>query len=130
MSESQRLREIRKKNGLNQKQVAEMIGVSPGAVCRWEKGDREISDWVIKAYSSVFNVSENYFRSRSQIEEMVPSHRSSDNDAYLTNQEKRLLEYFRRLGAVAKEKYVHEISRESGVVSEFDTDRGKGKTIK
>ena len=75
MSESQRLREIRKKNGLNQKQVAEMIGVSPGAVCRWEKGDREISDWVIKAYSSVFNVSENYFRSRSQIEEMVPSHR-------------------------------------------------------
>lgn len=85
MSESQRLREIRKKNGLNQKQVAEMIGVSPGAVCRWEKGDREISDWVIKAYSSVFNVSENYFRSRSQIEEMVPSHHSSDNDTYLTN---------------------------------------------
>ena len=107
-----------------------MIGVSPGAVCRWEKGDREISDWVIKAYSSVFNVSENYFRSRSQIEEMVPSHHSSDNDTYLTNQGKRLLEYFRRLDAVAKEKYVHEISRESGVVSEFDIDRGKGKTIK
>ena len=61
MTVAQRLKKIRKKHGLSQKAVAELIGVSPGAVCRWEKGEREISDWAMKAYSAAFHVPETYF---------------------------------------------------------------------
>lgn len=61
MTVAQHMKKIRKKNGLSQKEVAGLIGVSPGAVCRWEKGDREIFDWVIKAYSAAFHVPETYF---------------------------------------------------------------------
>lgn len=114
-----KLKEIRKKHGYNQKQVAEMIGVSAGAICRWEKGEREISDWTIKAYSRAFNVSEKYFTSESPEEEPDPTENPSIQE--LNDQEKRLLSYFRKLDAMKKEKYLKRISEERSV-SKSDTE--------
>ncbi len=117
MTTAQRLRDIRKKNGLNQKQVAQLIGVSPGAVCHWEKGDREISNWVIKAYSAAFKVPETYF---TDTDNYVFAERIQVMD--LTSQEQRLLQYFRLLDEKTKERYLQEISKNENGVSDSDTD--------
>lgn len=47
MTVAQRLKKIRKKHGLSQKAVAELIGVSPGAVCplgKRREGDFRLGD--------------------------------------------------------------------------------------
>ncbi len=36
-----RLRELRERRGLSQRQVAEQLKVTPGAVARWELGDNK-----------------------------------------------------------------------------------------
>ena len=36
-----RLRELRERRGLSQRQVAEQMKVTPGAVARWELGDNK-----------------------------------------------------------------------------------------
>lgn len=47
-------KKIRKDNGLNQKQIAEKLGVSASAVQSWEYERRNIPDTVIKLVHSVF----------------------------------------------------------------------------
>lgn len=41
MAYNLRLRELREKQGLSQRQVAERLNVTPGAVARWELGDNK-----------------------------------------------------------------------------------------
>ena len=41
MAYNLRLRELRERRGLSQRQVAERLSVSPGAVARWELGDNK-----------------------------------------------------------------------------------------
>ena len=41
MAYNLRLRELRENRGLSQRQVAERLNVSPGAVARWELGDNK-----------------------------------------------------------------------------------------
>ena len=41
MAYNLRLRELRERRGLSQRQVAERLNVSPGAVARWELGDNK-----------------------------------------------------------------------------------------
>ncbi len=89
--------------------MAEIIGVTPAAICRWEKGERVISDWVIKSYSRYFGVPESYF--------------TGSDEPILSPQEKRLLKYFRLLDEAAQEKYLEAMSGKGGTVSESDTIR-------
>lgn len=41
MTYNLRLRELRERHGLSQRQVAKSLNVSPGAVARWESGDNK-----------------------------------------------------------------------------------------
>lgn len=117
MTVAQRIKKIRKKNGLSQKEVAELIGVSPGAVCRWEKGDREILDWVIKAYSATFHVPETYFQEEEEETQSEKKEIKMYAEAYKGQDQKRmeerLLQYFRRLNPKKQEQYLEELSKDA-----------------
>jgi transcriptional regulator with XRE-family HTH domain len=53
-----RLRQLRKQRGLTQKDVAEQLGVSTPALCRWETGQTLPRKSNIEAFANVFNLSE------------------------------------------------------------------------
>ena len=57
-----RLKEIRKANSLNQADFGEKIGVTAGAVSRWEAGERGIPDTAILSICREFGVSEEWLR--------------------------------------------------------------------
>lgn len=117
MTVAQRLKKIRKKHGLSQKAVAELIGVSPGAVCRWEKGEREISDWAMKAYSAAFHVPETYFfehreETGSEAKEIkLYAEPSQAQDR--KRMEERMLQYFRRLTPQKQEQYLEKLANDA-----------------
>lgn len=117
MTVAQRLKKIRKKHGLSPKAVAELIGVSPGAVCRWEKGEREISDWAMKAYSAAFHVPETYFfehreETRSEAKEIkLYAEPSQAQDR--KRMEERMLQYFRRLTPQKQEQYLEKLANDA-----------------
>lgn len=117
MTVAQRLKKIRKKHGLSQKAMAELIGVSPGAVCRWEKGEREISDWAMKAYSAAFHVPETYFfehreETRSEAKEIkLYAEPSQAQDR--KRMEERMLQYFRRLTPQKQEQYLEKLANDA-----------------
>jgi hypothetical protein len=42
------LRQWRESRGLTQDQAAEIFGVSPSTICRWELGYHHMPDWVVE----------------------------------------------------------------------------------
>lgn len=117
MTVAQRLKKIRKKHGLSQKAMAELIGVSPGAVCRWEKGEREISDWVMKAYSVAFHVPETYFfehgeETQSETKE-IKLYADPSQVQDRKRMEERMLQYFRRLTPQKQEQYLEKLANDA-----------------
>lgn len=56
----ERLHDMRTKQGLSQKQVAEKIGVSPSIVSGYETGERTPSTEVLLALSYLFQCSTDY----------------------------------------------------------------------
>lgn len=117
MTVAQRLKKIRKKHGLSQKAMAELIGVSPGAVCRWEKGEREISDWVMKAYSTAFHVPETYFfehgeETQSETKE-IKLYADPSQVQDRKRMEERMLRYFRQLTPQKQEQYLEKLANDA-----------------
>jgi len=53
-----RLRELRKQSGLTQRALAERLGVSTPALCRWEKGQTLPRRSNIRAFAHAFDLSE------------------------------------------------------------------------
>ena len=51
---SEKLRELRKKNGITQDQLAIKLGVSPGAVSMWETNERKPNIIMLKKIAFVF----------------------------------------------------------------------------
>ncbi|MBO6140458.1 MAG: helix-turn-helix transcriptional regulator [Ruminococcus sp.] len=60
----QKLRELRLKNRLSQKQVAERLGISPSIISGYETGERTPSTEVIVCFSYLFNVTTDYLLGR------------------------------------------------------------------
>ena len=60
----ERLRELRGKYGLTQKQIAERIGVSPSIVSGYETGERTPSTEVLLALSHLYHTSTDYLLGR------------------------------------------------------------------
>lgn len=56
----ERLKELRLENNLSQKQLAEHIGVSDVAICRWESGLRIPNAENIKNIALYFGISSDY----------------------------------------------------------------------
>jgi transcriptional regulator with XRE-family HTH domain len=55
------LRQLRKQHGLTQKSLAEKLGVSTPALCRWETGQTLPRKANIQAFADAFNMSEAEF---------------------------------------------------------------------
>lgn len=58
---SDKLKKIRIKTGLSQRQLAEKLGVSQNAICNWENGKREPKFETIKEIADLFDVPISYF---------------------------------------------------------------------
>lgn len=60
-----RLKELRKSNGLTQKQLAEKVGYEPDTIGKWEREDRDPSSRNLIKLADLFNVSIDYLLERS-----------------------------------------------------------------
>lgn len=60
----EKLRELRSKYGLTQKQVADRIGVSPSIVSGYETGERTPSTEVLLSLSRMYHTSTDYLLGR------------------------------------------------------------------
>ncbi len=61
----ERLKELRKENGLGQVKLAEELKVSKSIISLWENGLREPGIYAIKAICDFFKVSADYMLGRS-----------------------------------------------------------------
>lgn len=57
-----RLKEIRLAKGMTQEEMGAALGVTGGALSRWETGDRDIPNIVIQYICEKYGVSENWLR--------------------------------------------------------------------
>lgn len=57
---SKRLKELRFKHNISQKQLAEKLGVSQQSVAKWEKGDSTPKPSAISEIANIFSVSSDY----------------------------------------------------------------------
>lgn len=56
MNTHSKIRELRKKQGLTQDNLAEMLGVTKSAICRYEKNERDINLGTLKKIAKALNV--------------------------------------------------------------------------
>lgn len=61
-----RLKDVRKKSNLTQKEVGEIIGVSQNTYSYWENGKVKIDNESLQKLSDLFNVSVDYLLGRSE----------------------------------------------------------------
>lgn len=56
----EKLRELRKQNGLTQKELASMVGITKSVVSFYELGDRTPSPDIVRKLAQIFHVSSDY----------------------------------------------------------------------
>lgn len=61
-----RIKELRTKKGLLQKELAAIVGRSVSAISQWESGKYEVDNDSLFAMANVFNVSVDYLLGRSE----------------------------------------------------------------
>ncbi len=86
-----RLRELRKKNNLSQRKIADVIGCSPATYSRYETGQREPSIDILIQLSSFYNVSVDYIIGNTLIEYSA----LSDNEIELLHELREAPSYLR-----------------------------------
>lgn len=98
-----RLKELRKKHGLTQKQLASALHVAQNTVCNWENGVRQIDTEYIKQIAEYFHVSTDYLLGREG--SPVNAQSASDASSALTPRDNR---------DIARDMAAIEASLESG----------------
>lgn len=63
MTINERIKQLRKEKKLNQKQFADLLGVTQSGVSYMEQIGNNISDSIIKSISTIFSVNEEWIRS-------------------------------------------------------------------
>lgn len=69
MNFSERLMQLRKEKGFNQKYLATYMGVSQVSISNWERGFKEPNFQVLKDLANLFGVSCDYLLGVSEIRE-------------------------------------------------------------
>ena len=59
-----RIKELRKKKNISQREFAKIIGAAPNTVCNWENGNREPDNDTLKRIADYFNVTVDYLLGR------------------------------------------------------------------
>ncbi len=62
----ERLKELRKSNGLSQKQLADIIGTTNSSICDWERGRTEPPLETVVKIADYFEVSCDYLLGRTE----------------------------------------------------------------
>ena len=57
---AQRLKELRTEKNLSMLQLAKLMGITDGSVCRWENGKHDIKGEQLFKLAQIFNVSMDY----------------------------------------------------------------------
>lgn len=86
MDTSLKLRELREEKKIKQKDLAEIMNVSPNTVSYWEQGKREPNFDDLKKLADIFDVSLDYLLGRD-----------NSKCANLSNEQKKLLNDFEEL---------------------------------
>lgn len=95
-----RIRELREEKNLSMLQLAEKIGVSNAAICKWENQIAEPKASYIYNLANFFNVSTDYLLGRT---DDFGSVIASPTAPALTKREETLLRYFRSLSSELQE---------------------------
>lgn len=104
---STRLRELRKRHGLSQNALAEIIGTSKSSINMYERGDREPGFETLEAFADFFNVNMDYLLGRSSNDGKIHLTQAS-NASFITTDvvEIRFLgEVAAGYGTIANEEY-------------------------
>lgn len=64
---SEKIRELRKKSGMTQSELAKKLGISPSAVGMYEQGRREPDNKVLLKLCGIFNTTTDYLLGKSNI---------------------------------------------------------------
>ncbi|MNW33996.1 HTH-type transcriptional regulator ImmR [compost metagenome] len=102
MSIGNRIKELRKSEGISQAKLAESLGVSPGNVGEWELGRSKPGADALISLSKHFNVSTDYLLYSSTSNALLLERSSSGME--LTSEEMELIAKFRQLSERQKGK--------------------------
>lgn len=91
-----RIRELRKNNGLTMKQLGQQIGLAESTISQYETGKRSPDNETLLKLGEIFGVTVGYILG-SEEEETTPGEQT------LTEGEKALLELFRKIPADQQE---------------------------
>jgi len=95
MRVSEILKELRKNRGLTQKELSEKLKIGQATIAGYENGSREPHIYSLIAYANFFECSVDYLLGREDDFGNVTVQKKTE----LTEDEKELLESFRRLNA-------------------------------
>jgi transcriptional regulator with XRE-family HTH domain len=95
MKVSEILKELRKNRGLTQKELSEKLKIGQATIAGYENGSREPHIYSLIAYANFFECSVDYLLGREDDFGNVTVQKKTE----LTEDEKELLEVFRKLNA-------------------------------
>lgn len=106
---SLRLKELREKMGLSQRDLAEEIGVSQGTIGNWESGTREPNFETVRKLAEYFSVSTDFLLGNQRKKEDAQEKTVSDEDIQFALFGGRVTdeayEDVKKFAAFIKEKY-------------------------
>ena len=133
MTLGQKLKEIRKKIGLSQEQLAEIINVSRQAITKWET-DAGLPDTEnLKELSRIFEISIDYLLEMTSIPDKIDDYIKKDvterviqqPKLNLSSNEQSLIMKFRKLPTRIQDKIEAHIEAEYDIVMETEQTRSK-----
>lgn len=66
------IKELRMENRLTQENIAEVLGISRAAYCRYENGSRELPLALLVRLADIFNTSTDYILGRTKLKTPYP----------------------------------------------------------
>lgn len=97
----QRLKELREEAGVSMQKLADAVGVSSAAVCKWENGLAEPKVYYIVKLADFFNCSADYILGRADDFGAVVSP-EADEALKLTKEERQLIADYRMVSPELK----------------------------
>lgn len=102
MTIGETIRNIRQVKGLSQKELADICGVSMGAVSAWEQGRNEPRPRILNKIADHFNIPVNMLlHPQSDTLQLLEDTQASDHK--FSAQEKRLIHQYRQLSQLGKD---------------------------
>ena len=110
-----RMRELRKEKGLNQRELAEKLGIKKNTYNGYETGKHRPNSNTLVKLSEEFNVTIDYLVGITNIKED-----KNNSDLYFNQMELNMLNVFERLNDLGKQKVIEYIT-DLGQVKKYKT---------